>query len=91
MRASLGRVPRRSNLFQNVVGIIHAHMAEGATVEESALLVEPEPQSLDVHVDPEQRFVHVEEDGVVAHLPPPIGVSAGSQPPENQGGEQECL
>jgi hypothetical protein len=32
-------MPRRSNLFQDVVAIIHAHMAEGATVEESALLV----------------------------------------------------
>jgi hypothetical protein len=31
-------MPPRSNLFQDVVAIIHAHMAEGATVEESALL-----------------------------------------------------
>ncbi len=31
-------MPRRSNLFQDVVGIITSHMAEGATVEESAEL-----------------------------------------------------
>jgi hypothetical protein len=34
----LGRVPKRSNLFQDVVAIVHTHMAEGATVEESAML-----------------------------------------------------
>lgn len=32
-------MPRRSNLFQDVVAIIHSHMAEGATVEESAMLM----------------------------------------------------
>jgi hypothetical protein len=32
-------MPRRSNLFQDVVAIIHRHMAEGATVEESAMLL----------------------------------------------------
>jgi Restriction endonuclease len=31
-------VPRRTNLFQEVVAIIHRHMAEDATVEESAML-----------------------------------------------------
>ena len=31
-------MPKRSNLFQDVVAIIHEHMARGATVEESALL-----------------------------------------------------
>jgi hypothetical protein len=32
-------MPRRTNVFQEVVAIIHEHMAEGATVEESAMLV----------------------------------------------------
>jgi Restriction endonuclease len=32
-------VPRRSNLFQDVVALIHQHMARGAMVEESAMLV----------------------------------------------------
>src|SRR5438034_62901 len=31
-------MPRRSNLFPNVVAVIHEHMAGDATVEESALL-----------------------------------------------------
>jgi hypothetical protein len=31
-------MPQRSNLFQEVVATIHAHMAEPATVEESAML-----------------------------------------------------
>jgi hypothetical protein len=32
-------MPRRTNTFQEVVAIIHDHMADGATVEESAMLV----------------------------------------------------
>lgn len=32
-------LPRRSNLFQDIVGIIHRHMAGNATVTESALLM----------------------------------------------------
>jgi hypothetical protein len=32
-------MPRRTNVFQEVVAIIHEHMAVGATVEESAMLV----------------------------------------------------
>jgi hypothetical protein len=32
-------MPRRTNVFQEVVAIIHSHMAEGATVQESAMLV----------------------------------------------------
>jgi hypothetical protein len=32
-------MPRRTNVFQEVVAIIHSHMAEGATVEQSAMLV----------------------------------------------------
>jgi hypothetical protein len=35
---TLGSVPKRTNLFQEVVEIIHSHMAEGATVESSAML-----------------------------------------------------
>ena len=31
-------VPRRTNLFQRVVLTIHEHVAEGASVEESAML-----------------------------------------------------
>jgi Restriction endonuclease len=31
-------MPRRTNLFQEVVGIVHEHMAEDATVEHSAML-----------------------------------------------------
>jgi hypothetical protein len=31
-------VPKRTNLFQEVVEIIHRHMADGATVEASAYL-----------------------------------------------------
>jgi Restriction endonuclease len=31
-------MPRRSNLFQDVVALIHQHMARGAVVEESAML-----------------------------------------------------
>lgn len=35
---STGTTPNRSNLFEEVVAVIHAHMAEAATVEESAML-----------------------------------------------------
>ena len=44
-------MPRRSNLFQDVVGIIHRHMAGEATVEESAMLEDRltgEEQEVDV-------------------------------------------
>jgi hypothetical protein len=37
-RAYHGRVPKRSNLFQEVVEILHRHMAGNATVEASAML-----------------------------------------------------
>jgi hypothetical protein len=44
-------MPKRSNTFQRVVAIIHSHMADGATVEESAM-VSPirggEPREVDV-------------------------------------------
>ncbi len=32
-------MPKRTNLFQEVVAIIHEHMAGAATIEESAMLV----------------------------------------------------
>ena len=31
-------VPKRSNLFQKVVSIIYEHLADGASLEESAML-----------------------------------------------------
>jgi hypothetical protein len=44
-------MPKRSNLFQDVVAVIHQHMARGAEVQESALLVNRvtgEPREIDV-------------------------------------------
>lgn len=35
-------MPKRSNQFQKLITAIHACMADGATVEESALLIDPE-------------------------------------------------
>lgn len=46
-------MPRRSNLFQDVVALIHQHMARGATVEESAMLVNRvtrKPREVDVAI-----------------------------------------
>jgi hypothetical protein len=33
-------VPRRSNLFQDTIAVVHQHLAGDAAVEESALLTE---------------------------------------------------
>lgn len=35
-------MPERTNLFQQVVAIIHSHMADNAMVEESAMLLDAE-------------------------------------------------
>jgi hypothetical protein len=43
-------MPRRTNVFQEVVAIIHQHMAEGATVEESAVL-KSSPAGVEREVD----------------------------------------
>ena len=63
-------MPRRSNLFQEVVAIIHAHMAEGAVVEESALLVN--------RLTGEQREVDVVIRSETAGHPFVIGVEASA-------------
>jgi hypothetical protein len=52
-------VPRRSNLFQDIVAIVHQHMAEDVTVEESAMLED--------RVTGEQREVDVVIRGAVGH------------------------
>jgi len=39
-------VPRRSNFFQRVIAVVHAHMSEGAIVEESAMLPDRESGTL---------------------------------------------
>jgi predicted Mrr-cat superfamily restriction endonuclease len=38
VRGYAGRVPRRTNLFQDVVAVIHEHLAGDAVMEESAML-----------------------------------------------------
>jgi hypothetical protein len=43
-------MPERTNLFQQVVAIIHSHMADNATVEESAMLLDAE-SGVDREVD----------------------------------------
>jgi hypothetical protein len=43
-------LPRRSNLFQDVVAIIHRHMAEGAEVRESAMLKDAQGDDREVDV-----------------------------------------
>lgn len=46
-------MPKRTNLFQDVVALIHTHMARGATVEESAMLVNRvtgKPREVDVAI-----------------------------------------
>jgi hypothetical protein len=61
-------VPKRTNLFQEVVEIIHRHMAEGATVESSAMVPSRSTG--------EQREVDVVIRGTQAGYPVMISVEA---------------
>jgi hypothetical protein len=63
-------MPKRSNLFQDVVGIIHMHMADGATVEESAMLVN--------RVSGRKREVDVVMTNEAATHPVTVSVEASS-------------
>lgn len=50
-------MPKRTNLFQEVVAIVHAHMAQGAVVEESAMLQSRstgQPREVDVVIRAKQ-------------------------------------
>jgi hypothetical protein len=63
-------MPRRTNLFQNVVAIIQRHMADDAVVEESAMLVD--------RVTDEEREVDVVIRATPAGHPVAVGVEASS-------------
>ena len=50
-RRNTGLVPKRTNLFQQVIAIVHGHLAGDVTVEESAMLVSRstgKPREVDV-------------------------------------------
>ncbi|MGH9194160.1 MAG: restriction endonuclease, partial [Acidimicrobiia bacterium] len=70
LRRHAGAMPKRTNLFQQVVALIHTHMARGASVEESAMLVN--------RVTGEEREVDVAIRAVTAGHEVTVAVEARS-------------